>query len=81
MVIVPIPAIVVMPGLPAVTDTGGLAPKVKLLMVSGPPSTSVALLSKPPGSVANTVSGVFCVTLLLSLPSTGASFTGVTVIA
>ena len=51
---------------------------VKPVTVKLLPSTSVALANKP--EAAATVSGVSSVTALVSLPSTGASFTGVTVI-
>ena len=47
---------------------------VKPVTVKLLPSTSVALANKP--EAAATVSGVSSVTVLVSLPSTGASFTG-----
>ena len=67
------------PGLPAVTGNGVALPATKKLVTVGvPPSTSVVLASKPVAT--GTVSVAFCVTVLVSLPSTGASFTGVTAI-
>ncbi len=52
----------------------GVPPTVKAETVSGLPSTSEALASRP--VAAGTVSVVSSVTVLLSSPSTGASLTG-----
>ena len=51
---------------------------VNVVTLGVAPSTSVVFASKP--EAAGTVSVVSSVTVLVSLPSTGASFTGVTVI-
>ena len=48
-------------------------------MLGVAPSTSVAFTNKPEAEAAATVSVVSSVTVWASLPSTGASFTGVTV--
>ncbi len=77
MVSTPTPAMLATPGVPAVTANGVALPATRKLVTLGvPPSTSVVSASKP--VPAGTVRVAFCVTVLASLPSTGASFTGVT---
>ncbi len=71
-------ALIVIEPTPAIGKAEPMAPgtplTVKAETVSGLPSTSLALASRP--VAAGTVRVVSSVTVLLSLPSTGASLTG-----
>ncbi len=66
------PARLATPGVPALTTNGVALPATKkLVMLSGLPSTSVALFNKSPGAPSATVKVTSSVMLLFSSPSTG----------